>query len=66
MIARTMLQIAWQVMFFKFQISFEIQCGEIKGNTNTKMLNLQIQSEITFIYEAYRLIDRDHQEFSIQ
>ena len=49
MIAPTMLQMVWHVMFFKFQISFEIQCGEIKGNTNTKMLYLQIQSEITFI-----------------
>ena len=65
MIARTMLQIAWQVMFFKFQISFEIQCGEIKGNTNTKMLNLQIQAEITFIYEASRSIDRGQPEFNI-
>ena len=61
MIARKMLQMAWHV----FQISFETQCGAIKGNTNTKMLNLQIQSEITFIYEASRSIDRDQQEFNI-
>ena len=51
MIARTMLHIAWHVMFFKFQISFKTRCGALKGNTNAKMLNLQIsiQSEITFI-----------------
>ena len=30
-------------LFFKFQISFETQCGTRKGNTNTKVLNLQIQ-----------------------
>ena len=65
MIARKMVQMAWHVMFFKLQISFEIQCGAIKGNTNTKILNLQIQSEITFIYEASRSIDRDQQEFNI-
>ena len=65
MIARKMLQMAWHVMFFKFQISFETQCGAIKGNTNTKILNLQIQSEITFIYEASRPIDRDQPEFII-
>ena len=65
MIARTMLQMAWHVMFFKFQISFETQRGAIKGNTNTKMLNLQIQAEITFIYEASRSIDRGQPEFNI-